>query len=120
MQNWDNYSLRDELKSDAELTQLERYQRAAYFAKVEQLLDSKLKPGERLLDIGCGIGRWVRYMLDRGVDCEGIDFSEAALEKARSVLAEKYAERQVVRFGNATKLDFANESFDAIISFGLI
>lgn len=47
----------------------------------ERLLD--LKPGERVLDIACGAGRFTRRMAARGVTVRAFDHSEKFIERAR-------------------------------------
>jgi|SRR5581483_4856552 len=44
---------------------------------------SFLKPGARVLDIGCGPGIKSKYLLDKGLDIVGIDFSEKMIEIAK-------------------------------------
>ncbi|MEL6957187.1 MAG: class I SAM-dependent methyltransferase, partial [Pseudomonadota bacterium] len=81
-----------------------------------------LKPGSRVLDLGCGEGRHVHglHMLG-GMDVIGVDLDEASLEKAREGLATLPARREddhhTTQFqtGDATQLEFADNAFDAVI-----
>lgn len=43
-----------------------------------------LKPGQLVLDIGCGVGAFLRLVADRGARAFGLDASEALFELARS------------------------------------
>ena len=47
------------------------------------LLLAEARPGERVLDLGCGAGRFVAALHDAGADPVGIELAEAALERAR-------------------------------------
>jgi SAM-dependent methyltransferase len=47
------------------------------------LLLAEVKPGERVLDLGCGAGRFVAALQDAGADPVGVEIAEAALERAR-------------------------------------
>jgi SAM-dependent methyltransferase len=49
------------------------------------LLLAEVRPGERVLDLGCGAGRFVAALRDAGADPVGVDVAEAALERARHV-----------------------------------
>ena len=40
-------------------------------------------PGERVLDLGCGAGRFVAALRDAGADPVGVELAEAALDRAR-------------------------------------
>ena len=47
------------------------------------LLLREARPGERVLDLGCGAGRFTAALRDAGADPIGVDLAEAALERAR-------------------------------------
>jgi SAM-dependent methyltransferase len=49
------------------------------------LLLEAARPGERVLDLGCGAGRFVRALADAGADPVGVELAPAALERARRV-----------------------------------
>jgi SAM-dependent methyltransferase len=42
-----------------------------------------VRPGERVLDLGCGAGRFVAALRDAGADPVGVELAEGALERAR-------------------------------------
>jgi cyclopropane fatty-acyl-phospholipid synthase-like methyltransferase len=119
LDDWDRYNLEESVEEKKALTNVAAYMREAYFKKVEEILDVCFSPGDSVLDIGCGIGRWVRYLLERRVNCTGIDSSEVAVRKAKVFLREM-AREDSVQIGDAARLDFKEESFDGIISFGLL
>jgi SAM-dependent methyltransferase len=47
------------------------------------LLLAEARPGERVLDLGCGAGRFVAALRDAGAEPVGVELAEAALERAR-------------------------------------
>jgi SAM-dependent methyltransferase len=47
------------------------------------LLLGEARAGERVLDLGCGAGRFVRALADAGAEPVGVEIAEAALERAR-------------------------------------
>ena len=69
--------------------------------------EAYLKPGDKILDLGCGRGRDFRYFLSKGYDVVPVDESK---EMCR--LAEKYIGRDVCNITFA-ELDYNNE-FDAV------
>ena len=73
-----------------------------------------LKLGSKVLDIGCGKGFLVKDLVNIGMDAYGIDLSSYALRNS-----EKEINTRLFK-GNAKKLNFPNNSFDAILSFNCI
>ncbi|WP_086819889.1 methyltransferase domain-containing protein [Allokutzneria sp. NRRL B-24872] len=63
------------------------------------------RPGEAVLDVGCGAGLAVAELAARGVAAEGVDPSRAMIETAR----ERYP-REVFRLGSAESLPHADAS----------
>jgi len=48
------------------------------------LLLAEARPGERVLDLGCGAGRFVAALRDAGAHPVGVELAAAALERARA------------------------------------
>lgn len=53
----------------------------------EAVEDGWLTPGTTLLDIGCGAGEQAAWLAEQGFRVLGIDFSSAAIERAKSAYA---------------------------------
>jgi SAM-dependent methyltransferase len=70
--------------------------------------------GMRVLDVGCGTGRLVAALVERGVDASGVDVSPEMLAVARRKLAG-----QAFSEGQAERLPFADASFDRVV-FSLV
>ena len=43
----------------------------------------RVKPGTRVLDLGCGVGRWSRLLASRGAIVTGVDLSPTMIAQAR-------------------------------------
>ncbi|MFZ2177141.1 MAG: class I SAM-dependent methyltransferase [Rhodococcus sp. (in: high G+C Gram-positive bacteria)] len=77
-----------------------------------------LKPGDRLLDIGCGWGVFVRYAARRGVNVVGATLAREQAEWAQKAIAEEgLSDRAEVRFTDYR--DIQEKDFDAISSMGM-
>ncbi|MBV8269122.1 MAG: methyltransferase domain-containing protein [Planctomycetaceae bacterium] len=63
--------------------------------------------GRRVLDLGCGKGRFAARLAESGADVVGIDLSAAMLAEAEGLA--------LVR-GSARRLPFASASFDAVVA----
>ena len=72
----------------------------------------ELRPGDSLLDVGCGTGHFTRRAAAEGARVVGLDVDERELEFARRHSS------QTVRFqrGDATCLPFEDRSFDKVMS----
>ena len=73
-----------------------------------------LKPGDRVLDIGCAKGFLVKDLLEIGIDAYGIDVSEYALKNCEPEVVGR------LHIGSAEKLPFPNNSFAATISINTL
>ena len=77
-----------------------------------------LKPGDRLLDIGCGWGSMVRYAARRGVHALGVTLSkEQAAWAQQAIIDEGLTEFGEVRHSDYR--DVTESGFDAVSSIGL-
>ncbi|MDA1100155.1 MAG: class I SAM-dependent methyltransferase [Proteobacteria bacterium] len=72
------------------------------------------RPAGPVLEAGCGAGRVLRHYHERGVEIIGLDF-------IASVLAAIHREdaRIPLAAGDITNLPFPNETFSAVLAFGL-
>ena len=78
----------------------------------------RLKPGDRLLDIGCGWGGMVRYAARQGVYAIGATLSAEQAEWAqKAIIDEGLSEFAEVRHSDYR--DITEDSFDAVSSIGL-
>ncbi|MCF8569203.1 class I SAM-dependent methyltransferase [Gordonia sp. HY002] len=78
----------------------------------------RLKPGDRLLDIGCGWGGMVRYAARKGVHALGVTLSKEQAEWAQQAIVDQ----GLTEFGEVRHSDYRDVTetgFDAISSIGL-
>ena len=79
----------------------------------EHVLDrAKIGSGTRVLDCGCGAGRFARMAADRGASVAGIDAAEGLIEFA----AERTPEGEF-RVGDLEELPWPEDSFDVVTGF---
>ena len=112
----------------AQIAALDPYQMMAALGKsvihpggrrsTEELLDlAAVKPGERVLDIGCGVASTATE-LAASVGCSvlAVDIDEAMLARAqRTVELADAGDRVQVQRGDVLALEFYDDEFDAVI-----
>ncbi|MEM7542670.1 MAG: methyltransferase domain-containing protein [Pseudomonadota bacterium] len=72
----------------------------------------QLKPGDKVLDVGCGKGFLVFDFTEAvpGLEVRGVDISTYAIENAKEEVAGQ------LEVGNANALPFADNEFDLVVS----
>ena len=83
----------------------------------------KIKPGEHILDIGCGAGVdtiLAAMLAGRKGSAIGVDIVAEMIERAESNLALMDFENVKFQKASGENLPFADETFDVVISNGVI
>ncbi|QPK63420.1 class I SAM-dependent methyltransferase [Methylomonas sp. LL1] len=74
-----------------------------------------IKPGEKLLDIACGTGSWLKTASDFGANIHGIDISGRAIE-----ICQKKFPNNSIKEGIAENLPFPDAYFDIVTCLGAL
>lgn len=99
-----------------ELVEQHRYQTEWHIPSAAGFAATK---GQRVLEIGCGLGTDGAQFALAGADYTGIDLTDAAVELARRRF-ELFKLPGTFRTADAENLDFPNASFDFIYSHGVL
>jgi SAM-dependent methyltransferase len=76
----------------------------------------RVRPGTRVLDVGCGVGRWSRLLAARGAQVTGIDLSPTMIAEAeRRAAAQELGGNCRFLVRDLATLD-AGEKFDLVLS----
>jgi len=73
-----------------------------------------VKDGEKILDLGCGNGRFLEFFRNKNIEYIGVDSSEKLIEIAK----KKYPDFQFL-VADALSLPFLENSFDKIFSISV-
>lgn len=98
-------------------TQGERLSRrlAAAFALAE------VRPGMRVLDVGCGRGEILRHCAQLGADAFGVDYAPIAVSLSRASIASGEVPGRVgVAQADAKRLPFPNGRFERVLMFDVV
>lgn len=77
------------------------------------VFDRHCRPGDRILEGGCGFGTWVDYLRGRGFRAVGVDTNGPLLAWGASKGVPLAA-------GDVVRLCFRDETFDAYLSLGVV
>jgi tellurite methyltransferase len=80
----------------------------------------KARGAQRVLDLGCGVGRHALHFAEQGFSVDAIDGAGAGLDFARREAAARGLLRLNLRQGDADALPFPDESFDYVLSWNVI
>ena len=69
----------------------------------------------KILESGCGLGRWVFFLRQRGFDILGIDLAPQAVDAAKA-----YDSSAPIFFDDVLHSKYPNSHFDAAISLGVV
>lgn len=76
-------------------------------------------PGDKVLEAGCGFGRYCFWLENRGIDAQGVDIIKEAIETGKK-FAKKNKYKSKLMVGDVCKLPFRNNSFNGYVSLGVV
>lgn len=80
-----------------------------------QLFLSLIPAAASVVEAGCGFGKWVIYLKQRGYDIVGIDNNEIAIARLR-----QFDDTLKVEYGDILHMSYPDSYFDAYISMGVM
>ncbi|MGE5696264.1 MAG: class I SAM-dependent methyltransferase [Candidatus Sericytochromatia bacterium] len=98
--------------AEATLEEAQEYKYRLVFEKLH------MKPGDRLLDVGCGWGGMVRYAARQGVKTIGVTLSSKQAEWAQKAIADEGL-NELAEVRHSDYRDVTESDFDAVSSIGL-
>ncbi len=100
-----------------------RYFRAPWDIGVRAELVSLVEAGRiepcRALDLGCGAGASAIYLAQHGFDVTGVDYAQAAIEKARSRARDAGVQVEFI-VDDLTNLRHVPDTFDFLLDYGTL
>ncbi len=79
-------------------------------------INSRLKPGSRVLDLGCGPGFYTQRLSGLGHTCVGVDFSPASIEYAALKAADQGTPQEALSYVLADIRDYKPDgAFDCVM-----
>lgn len=85
------------------------------YQPIGECFQKHLSKEHRILEAGCGMGRWVFYLRERGYNVAGIDASRQAVD-----FAKQYDPAVDIHVADVLQTGYEDASFDAVISLGVM
>lgn len=101
-------------KANDKHTQIFLYGRNLVLDELKNVLKD-LKPGAKVLDVGCGTAHLTNWIKQQGFDVTGVEPSEEMLKLAK----ENFPEIKIVN-SIASALPFEDDQFDLVVSFEVL
>jgi ubiquinone/menaquinone biosynthesis C-methylase UbiE len=98
---------------------IEEYRYSVYAPWMKHVLGFDQYNGKQVLEVGCGTGTDSLQFARHGAIFTGVDLTPRSLEIARKRF-EVYGQQGEFLLGDAEHLDFEDERFDVVYSFGVI
>ena len=94
-----------------------RYDKLRY---LPQLVDFSAYQGQRLLEVGCGIGTDLVRFATGGARVTGVDLAQTAIDLARKNFALHALEADELRVANGEALPYPDATFDVVYGHGVV
>ncbi len=100
-----------------------RYFRAPWDIGAREELMSLVESGRikpcRAIDLGCGTGANAIYLAQKGFEVTGVDFAEAAIDKARARALDAEVQVEFI-VDDLTNLRHVSGKFDFLLDYGVL
>jgi len=74
----------------------------------------KLKSNAQILDVGCGVGKWVNFFVEKGFATTGIDSSPWMIKVAKKRIKREFENHVRFCVMNVAKLNLPTNSYDMV------
>ena len=78
------------------------------------------RQGCKVLDVGCGDGRWLEVLEEKGVDYVGVDNSEELIKIAKRKFSDIRYPTSDFRIGDILDLPFGDDEFDVVLCIAVL
>lgn len=121
MSQTDPQKMVDKVKDDYNLIAAEWDMSRNRPSQIKLNLIREIEADAAVLDVGCGNGLMVPFILEKGAYYFGLDIAEKLIEIARERYAEDVAKgRAGFVVGEASEIPFKDEEFDFVLSFAVL
>ncbi len=99
--------------------EIEQKKYTIYYPFIPKFAEFDKHKGEKILEVGTGMGMDLKQYAQAGAICTGIDLTEGAIKKTRE-LFNYYKLNADLRVMDAERLEFEENTFDMVYSYGVL
>ncbi|KAA6225436.1 class I SAM-dependent methyltransferase [Campylobacter sp. LR291e] len=77
------------------------------------------KKKDRILDLGCGAGRHVKFLAENGFKAYGMDYSKNGVKFTKKLL-KKHSLKAKIKLSSVDNIPFKDDFFDGLICIGVL
>lgn len=85
-----------------------------------EIIISYIGKQDRILEAGCGDGKFVFYLRSLGYDITGVDYVESVIETNKEIARQKHLNDDVFRMSDVRDLNDCKGEYDVYLSMGVI
>lgn len=77
------------------------------------------KQNDKILDLGCGAGRHMKFLAENGFEAYGVDYSENGI-KATKELLQNHNLKVDLKISSVDEIPYEDEKFDGLVCYGVL
>ncbi|EKE11147.1 MAG: methyltransferase [uncultured bacterium] len=89
----------------------------SFFWRDLDFIKDHIKKGDRVLDFGCGNGRFLEILKEKNVDYHGVDVSQGLVDLAKKRYPQFF--NSIAKTSGQASLDFPDDFFDSVVSIAV-
>jgi SAM-dependent methyltransferase len=91
-----------------------------FYQAFKRVLDRYVGPGTTACEVGCADSIWVPYLIRRGAEVTGLDYSEAGMRRLQESLSTLGLSATLLGRDLLSEDPFGGRQFDVVYSLGLV
>lgn len=87
---------------------------------ITALINPYFSKNDKVLEAGCGDGKFVFYFNSKGYNLTGLDYADSTIERNKAIAKQEGLDEDGFRVGNIKDLSDCENQFDVYLSMGVI